>query len=585
MNNHHCPDNDLCLPPPCPPSEITTDDVKYVGADDVCTGVVRNMWLTEVLNKITTFLKTRVFGIVSQSLVVTYPEFTCDKTARVEIVPSTNAGNIFILGTDGYPFVPPASTTSFDFCSTFTNNVQQNNTVVPTTYQFLGLNSTACGKIKITAPTGFAVTGFSRTSAFGKMEWFSTLTLANNSAQPNETVLIYNDTTENLIAKNGVHYQGIGVHKIGKLTALLYTGSISNLIINMEGAIIEIFANSSKITLLNVEVVTNTSSISVIGTSVIIGGLFNVVGKTNIGDTSELINATINGLVFLAENSLLYECKVKDTSPDTFDAAVRIQGQNANIHPTISNCYITSQHNQGIFSIYSTCIINTYAKSFCGTNPREGIYIHGGNSNVNNKIICTNSTGESLTGQGIHVVSNLGLSFVPDSLIDWQVSNCTGISKSGPGIGLIEGNIRNCTGYSIDSYGIFLGGAENPSSNVKVIECIGESRKSHGLFIARGVFVFGGTFISRSNNSITGSPIALSDANLRTDNYSIVGVNTVSVNTTAYAILKHSTSAFPVKARISGCNFTNPYLVTNVPGIDPAIVLNAVTIDAYGNIT
>ena len=432
---------------------------------------------------------------------------------------------------------------------------------------------------KIPAPLGFAVTGESRSSVFGKMEAFSTLALANVSATPGETVLIYNDTTENLVAKNGVHYQGIGKHKVGKLVALNYTGTLANLVVNMgTNVLVQTIANSSKIGLSNIEFI-SSGDLAITGTSVLIGGLFSINGTVIISGTSKLLNANVNGKVSLTDNGVLDFATVIDSSGTASSAAVNMQGVSTTIYPTVSNCRVESLFNQGIASIYSTRIVNNYAKS----DSKEGIYVHGGQPNVENRIVCTGNTGESLTGYGMSVVSNNGLVFTVNNLIDWQVANCIGISRDNAGIFLIEGNIRQCSGYSVESFGILVGGSDNPSSNVKVIECVGESRKNSGLYAARDIFIYGGTYISRSDSALTGSPIRLAHVPARTDNYHIVGVNTISVNTTVYSISVDPATPAPVIARISGCTFTNPYLATGVPGIDPAVTLRAVSVDAYGN--
>ena len=103
---HDCND---CQPMPviqCNP--LTTDDINYVGNPDSCIPLTFNEKLTSALNKIVTYLKNRLFGIVSNSLVVTAINNNCDKYQRIELVPSTDVGNSLILGTDGYPYVPPS---------------------------------------------------------------------------------------------------------------------------------------------------------------------------------------------------------------------------------------------------------------------------------------------------------------------------------------------------------------------------------------------------------------------------------------------------------------------------------------------
>ena len=94
-------------PPPCPPKcNCTSDDVPYVGPAIMCTGILTNQSLTEVINQLSISIKSRLFQIQSDSLVVTPLPSTCDKYSNIEVVPSEDDGNIFTLGSDGYPYVP-----------------------------------------------------------------------------------------------------------------------------------------------------------------------------------------------------------------------------------------------------------------------------------------------------------------------------------------------------------------------------------------------------------------------------------------------------------------------------------------------
>jgi hypothetical protein len=105
MSINNCGCEDPCSTPACP-EPLTTNDIQYVGADDTCIGIVRPSTLTDVLDQLRAFLVNRLFGVVSSSLVVTYPAYTCNRVAQVELVPSTDEGNILVLGTDGHPYVP-----------------------------------------------------------------------------------------------------------------------------------------------------------------------------------------------------------------------------------------------------------------------------------------------------------------------------------------------------------------------------------------------------------------------------------------------------------------------------------------------
>lgn len=90
----------------CQADPLTTNDIGYVGGNDTCLDIKAPLTLTDVLRKLITFDKNRLFSVASKSLKVSLLPTVCDKTARIEIIPSTDANNIFVLGTDGYPFVP-----------------------------------------------------------------------------------------------------------------------------------------------------------------------------------------------------------------------------------------------------------------------------------------------------------------------------------------------------------------------------------------------------------------------------------------------------------------------------------------------
>lgn len=133
-NCNNTPNN--CLPIiKCQADPITTNDIKYVGEDDICLGILAPITLTDVLRKIITFEKNRLFSIISNSTVVTTIPSTCNKTQRIEIVPSADSGNSFILGTDGYPFVPAftAGIINLNILDTNTVHLSGNGNTIPLT--------------------------------------------------------------------------------------------------------------------------------------------------------------------------------------------------------------------------------------------------------------------------------------------------------------------------------------------------------------------------------------------------------------------------------------------------------------------
>lgn len=87
----------------CKGSAEITNCVNYSGIDDTCLAIVKPIGLTSVLQKIIAYVKNIFNRVSSDSLVITTPG-SCDDL-KIEIVPSADSGNLFELGSDGYPFV------------------------------------------------------------------------------------------------------------------------------------------------------------------------------------------------------------------------------------------------------------------------------------------------------------------------------------------------------------------------------------------------------------------------------------------------------------------------------------------------
>lgn len=104
---------------PCPPAAtytanscpdtVLTDCVAYSGPDNNCFGIESSgtpTTLTSVITSILSFLSTIWTRLTSNSLSVTVTGGLCNQVASVELVPSSQTGNILILGNDGKPYVP-----------------------------------------------------------------------------------------------------------------------------------------------------------------------------------------------------------------------------------------------------------------------------------------------------------------------------------------------------------------------------------------------------------------------------------------------------------------------------------------------
>lgn len=803
---HDCND---CQPMPviqCNP--LTTDDVNYVGNPDSCIPLTFNEKLTSVLNKIVTYLKNRLFGIVSNSLVVTAITNNCDKYQRIELVPSTDAGNTLTLGTDGYPFVPTSSGNTANNGLTKTlNNIQlggplikdtlidpslfklsiQNDvgigivpaglvgtrprltvsrTVIPnneganyastsaleffhsgetstsTIYAglggFLGFSPSASrtllpnthysgligtvatttdfailsgmlssvsavsifssetvgafgthGKLskyagfRVRAPkqdtfnitkefggiedvyglyiedlrvggldtridrswgvyqvgvndhnffggnifadklktisvppvttgtrkmvvsdqngllssgavTGFAVTGNTRTSEFGAMEFFSTLTLANASAVAGETVLIYNNTVENLTVKAGVNYQGIGVHSVGNLTGNFVADGNSCFISNLTFLNLTL-TGFTEIDCSNVQFdgVHSISTNSSVNNAVFIGGS----GKSLTCNTvSKLSNCLVYCSSLFVDNVNVTNCRFIDKSanvPSSYFVTINnTSGGSANNYQLIfSHNYIESENNQGLYLITraGTDIRSIVSNNTIKTNTKTAAYVHVGDISQNEAgTLFSNNTISNYGPDSALVIVNVSttLSEPSKNLSHNSIVGNNAYSVSGVGIQSILCGMKNCHGYSENSFGILIDSQEQKSSEIRLIDCTGESKTSNGLRALRDIYIAGGTYIS-CKDDIDGNPIYISNTSQNSvvgNLYFIAGVKTLAYNTSAYAIV----SPVAITAKIVGCIFLNERVSfgTAVPGIDTTnITPVALMADIYGNIT
>lgn len=497
--------------------------------------------------------------------------------ANVIIDNTTNGGNNILEETSNGLYVPPLSIPS-NICSTitttFTTDNAQKNGVDPTTYDFL-IKGVSCEKVS--PPLGFAVSGPTRNSAFGPMEFFSTLALATASATVGETILIYKNTSENITAKDGVNYFGIGNPSVGSFsTPSTYVGNLSNLIVTGSFNV-----SQSSIVYLNNIISVNNASFS--DNSKTYGGRFlDNTRSFNLTDTAFVSGVHIERRVGIADGGQLNDFTVIDLV-DLIPGASTIflnPTTDDSVSPSVTNGYIYSLNHVG-FSVVNNAPsgIVTISNIVCLSDGASGAYLHNGNINEGGSMYATNITARSSAASGLQVVSvkTLDIPDVDYTLSNWLVSNCNGYSTASHGISLINGNIKNCNGFSLTASGILAGGSENATCNVNITECTGESRGGNGLRCTRDCFVIGGSFISLFDD-VTGNAILISDG-LDKPGYYIAGVKTWTFNTTAYSIRGTGT----VRARISGCQFLNQFQLTNVLGIT-GVTLRAVTTDIYGNI-
>lgn len=103
----------VCPAPPqytansCPTS-VLSDCVDYTGPDLSCFGIASTgtpNTITTVLKGVFSYLSTLFTRITSSSLAMNVSG-ACANQLSIEVVPSSQSGNTFILGTDGRPYVP-----------------------------------------------------------------------------------------------------------------------------------------------------------------------------------------------------------------------------------------------------------------------------------------------------------------------------------------------------------------------------------------------------------------------------------------------------------------------------------------------
>lgn len=105
-----CPEECVCDLPDydntgCLQTE-SSDCITFNGPNLSCIPIERGNKLTLVIQRIVAYLKNLWNRVSSDSLVITPSGGACNSDLNIEIVPSTDADNIFTLGTDGYPYVP-----------------------------------------------------------------------------------------------------------------------------------------------------------------------------------------------------------------------------------------------------------------------------------------------------------------------------------------------------------------------------------------------------------------------------------------------------------------------------------------------
>lgn len=108
----NCPSIDCGCQNPCDCSNGNNtignaDFIILKNDSNTCLGIVKDTTtLTTFIANILTYLKNIFSNLSSNSLRITPSGTACNSSATIEIVPSSDLGNSFILGSDGKAYVP-----------------------------------------------------------------------------------------------------------------------------------------------------------------------------------------------------------------------------------------------------------------------------------------------------------------------------------------------------------------------------------------------------------------------------------------------------------------------------------------------
>jgi hypothetical protein len=443
-------------------------------------------------------------------------------------------------------------------------------------------------------PKPFAVIGNTRSSKLGNIEFFDTLTLANNSAVSGETVIIYKDTVENLTLKAGVNYEGVGVHSVGNLTGNFLVDGNSCFISNLTFLNLTL-TGFTEIDCSNVQFdgVHSLSTNSSVNNAVFIGGS----GKSlTCNSVSKLSNCMVYCFSTFVDNINVTNCRFIDKGanvPSEYFVTINntTGGVSNNIQLIFSHNYIESQNNKGLFLITrgGTDIRSVVSNNTIKTNTQTAAYVHiGGITQNESGTLFSNNTISNFGTESALVLYNVSTVFTDPAknLSHNSIVGNNAYSVNGAAILSVLCGMKDCHGYSENSYGILIDSQEGKSSEVRIIDCTGESKTSNGLRALRDIYIVGGTYIS-SKDASDGNPIFISNTaqnSVVNNYYFIAGVKTLAYNASANSIKAN----VALSAKITRCIFLNERvpLGTAVLGIDTAnITLAAITTDAFGNIT
>lgn len=445
----------------------------------------------------------------------------------------------------------------------------QKNTVDPTTY---GLLTNDCDYIS--PPTGFAVSGAGRVSAFGKMEWYVTLTLANAAALESESVLIFTDTTESLIIKKNVNYIGIGFPKIADLTCPNTISSSSNRIANINvtgtsffnGANTFIDAYGSQFLDIIIQSSTNW-----------VGGIFASVKTsahgTNIQGTSTVSNIYAKSPVAVLDTAVLANAVIDDRMIN-FLPALFLQSNGVGAHPKAYFCRVSSTNNIGAMTTVTGNGNETTMDNIeVYTNAQIAFNAIGADIGQTIKFNLSNISAISNTSIAASLGSNDNIAV--SNLNTWNTNNIKGKSVSNYGINSFGASLHGCVGVSETNIGINALSSTTTRDSCIISDCMAESGGNVAIQVDKAR-IMGGVFISKWDNA---GGHAIKIAGISPAIEYIIGTKTIVRSPLAYGL--------KVSGAMTGRVIHNTFLNENGTqslGLDPLITLTAVVSDASHNI-
>lgn len=407
---------------------------------------------------------------------------------------SADAGNTAEIHSDGL-WVPgiDADTLCDTLVAVYIGDSAQYNTINQTSYDFLSTGDSGCEKIS--PPTGFAVQGSTRISAFGSMEWFDSADDANTTAVSGETVLLFNNTSANLTGKTGVNYFGVGQVTIGNFTATDYIGSISN--ITMNDVTID---GTSEI---------STSNVIVIGFFDIVdskwhGGnfKFDTINYLAIGSDSMVDNIYSSMPVQVSGNGILTNSTIEFIGPNAgyyagFYGALGVAGTD----PVVSNTHVYSANTAALYgSTEAAGSRLTLSNLTLSSDAGHGALIYISPRTTDTMANIGNIVSKSVNGYGFASYYNTGGdNSNSDTNLHVNMHSILGYSSIQAGLMTSSGGYRNCTGFSENDAGIYISGGPAAYPHIygtQIINCIGESLLSYGLKAEKHCYISGGTYIS-----------------------------------------------------------------------------------------